>query len=110
MAISIIFTLHLYKMTLRHPDQRLLHYALKFWILFKLPYIWIMMTFLRTHFVIDMTSGVVCGFIFTQAAEKISVLLDVYLRGLGAKSRDLLFYSVCPGCGWAIDNALAKID
>jgi len=97
-------------MTLKHPDYKLFRYAFRFWLFFKIPYIWIMMTLLRTHFVIDLTSGIAFGVIFTQAAEKISISLDVCLNGLRAKSRDLVFYSACPGCGWANGNSLAKID
>ena len=79
----------------------MLKYAFYFWLLFKLPYTWIMMLWTRTHFVIDMGSGIACGIIAVQLGEKISVYLDVSINGLKAQSRDLVFYTVCPSCGWA---------
>ena len=69
-----------------------------------------MMTWTRTHFVIDMASGLACGVMAALMGEKISVYLDVYIHGIKAQSRDLVFYSACPSCGWANHNAVALID
>ena len=59
------------------------------------------MTWLRTHFVIDMTAGVVMAFLILRFGEKFSYLCDVKIRGTRAEDRLLWMYKACPACGWA---------
>ena len=66
-ALSFIYGLKC--LSLRHPNVAFYRYATNFWIYFRLPYIWIMMTWQRTHFFIDMTAAFAMTFVGSRVAE-----------------------------------------
>ena len=68
------------------------------------------MTSLRTHYLIDYTSGFCFGILSCIAAEKLSYYSDVKIQGRRAQSRGFLYHKACPGCGWSQENPLNLID
>lgn len=80
------------------------------WLTFKVPYIWIYMTVLRTHYFIDFTSGLCVGFMIYMWAEKLSYLTDVLIFGKPAEKRGLIFHKACSVCGWACYDGRKLID
>ena len=99
-----------YVISVRHPHVAMYRYIANFWIYFKIPYVWIMMTWLRTHFIIDLTAGVGIAFLMTRGCETLSYYLEVKLCGMKTKDRQLLYYLICPKCGWSNDKATLLID
>ena len=62
-----------------NPERAFFRYVYNVWLYIRLPYIWIMMTFLRTHFVIDMIGGVFFAYLALRMAEKICYVFDVFV-------------------------------
>jgi hypothetical protein len=60
-----------------------------------------MMTLVRTHYVIDLWSGLFIAHYFFIWAEKVSYLTDVKILGLPAKKRTRNFFKPCKCCGWS---------
>lgn len=82
---------------------------LKFWI-FMFFFNWIMMTVLRTHYVIDMFGGFCVGLLCGIIGEKLSFYPDKYIFGLPASKLRALHYSPCLKCGWLNENARNYVD
>ena len=61
---------------------------------------WFMCTLVRTHYVIDFTSGYVFGRLVHRIGEKLSYFPDVKLCGYAREKRFSLNYDPCPKCGW----------
>ena len=100
-STSGIFLCALYQLTVIHPDAKHFKYAFYFWIAFKIPYIWVMMTWTRTHYMIDLAGGLCFVPIVAIAAEKVGYLIEVLVMGVPARERKLLFFRPCPKCGWS---------
>ena len=60
----------------------------------------IMCTLVRTHYVIDFTTGYAVSRMMHRIAEKLSYLPDVKLCGYAREKRFTLNYDPCPKCGW----------
>jgi len=70
---------------------------------------WIMMMLIRTHYVIDMVTGMIVGHYFHMLAERMSFLVDVkFLRQHKTKPdrRERWYFKPCYNCGWS--NKCAK--
>lgn len=74
------------------------------WLAFKIPYIWLYMTALRTHYFIDFASGLCFGMLAFMLAEQLSYFIDVLVLGRKAQDRSLVFYKACASCGWSVDD------
>ena len=72
---------------------------------------WFMMTSVRTHFVIDMITGVIIAHYMHIWSEKLCYYVDVALLRIGSTSEELAatgagkkrgrkFYKPCHKCGW----------
>ena len=86
-ATGTIFTIGLFRLVKAHPKRPFLKHAFLFWLFVKLPYIWVMMTVTRTHFVVDMLAGLTYAFVATIICEKLSYFTDVLICGLRATNR-----------------------
>jgi hypothetical protein len=62
---------------------------------------WMMMTAVRTHYIIDLAAGLVIAHYCFIMAEKLSFLVDVKLVGLPAEKRHRNWYKTCKCCGWS---------
>lgn len=109
-ASGLSMTMATYRLKCRHPESALLNLWFKFWLFFKLAYIWWMMTINRTHFLIDLTAGAAVYGVLIRVSEKLVFIFDVRMKGLKAKDRGLIFYEPCPVCGWANETPLQHID
>jgi|Transcript_45088 hypothetical protein len=69
-------------------------------IIFCVVDVWIALTFLRTHYIIDFTSGYVYARFVHRYGEKLSYLADVKLLGWPRHKRTGHNYDPCPKCGW----------
>lgn len=85
---------------------------------FKLSYIttfiminqWIMMTLVRTHYIIDLVAGfLIANYVFILA-EKASFLTDVKIMGISGKKRGRNFFKPCFSCGWSNKNIMDFTD
>ena len=107
---AAIFCTVLYGLQKRNPDSKMCRYALRFWLCFKLPYIWTMMTVTRTHYVIDLLSGIAYFGLSLLLGETLSYFTDVLLLGHKTQFRELLMYAPCVICGWSNSKPLLLID
>lgn len=61
---------------------------------------WIMMMLVRTHYVIDMVTGLLVAHYMYIHAEKLSYYADILMFGVSAKDRNRCYYKPCKYCGW----------
>ena len=61
---------------------------------------WISLTLIRTHYIIDFTSGFVYARFVHHYGEKFTYYWDVKLIGWPAHKRRAYNYVPCPKCGW----------
>lgn len=69
---------------------------------------WIMMMFIRTHYVIDMVTGIIVAHYMHTIAEKLSYFFDVkVLRQHLTKpdKRERFYFKPCESCGWSNKRA-----
>lgn len=71
---------------------------------------WIMLTSLRTHYIIDLISGFVVARLFHRWGEKLAFFLDVKLFGLPKQKRNTSYYDPCAKCGWNNTHADHYVD
>ena len=94
----------------KYPNSKFARAAFFFGVFIFIPYTAMCLTILRTHYIIDETTGLACGFLFMILAEKICFIPDVLLMGIKAKDRALYFHKACPACGWSNWQPLRYID
>jgi hypothetical protein len=76
---------------------------------FKMSYVttfilinqWIMLTLVRTHYVIDLVTGLVVAHYMFMMAEQIIFIADVKILGLPGHKRSRFWYKPCQCCGWS---------
>lgn len=56
---------------------------------------WVMLTFLRTHYIIDLITGLIVARLFHMWGEKLAYLYDVKLMGLPYRKRQFAYYEPC---------------
>lgn len=69
-------------------------------IIFCVVDVWVALTFLRTHYIIDFTSGYVFARFVHRIGEKLSYYPDCKLLGYAREKRFTHHYDPCPKCGW----------
>ena len=84
-----------------YPKVSFYRYVFLYYVFIKMPYVWLMMTWTRTHFVIDMTFGFAFAYLNTRVGEILSYYFDVSLCGIRAKDRLMIAYKPCSKCGWS---------
>lgn len=62
---------------------------------------WIMMTLVRTHYVIDLVTGLIVSHYMFIWAEKIIFIADVKILGLPGHLRSRNWFKPCECCGWS---------
>ena len=67
---------------------------------------WLMLTVLRSHYVIDMICALIVARVTIKLGEKLTYYYDVRLMGLPIPKRESFFYKPCVLCGWNNDNAV----
>lgn len=107
---GVIFCYGMLLLWRRFPKSKFMRAAYFIWIFFRLPYLFTIMTILRTHYFMDDITAFGCGFVFALLAEKVSFITDVLILGLRAQDRDLYFNKACPACGWSNWRPLRYID
>lgn len=68
--------------------------------------VWVALTFLRTHYIIDFTSGHVYARFVHRFGEKLSYFPDVKLVGWPRQKRFAHNYDPCAKCGWGNEHPL----
>lgn len=86
-SIAALLCYCLYGLKRRNPKSKLCRYAFRFWVFGKLPFIWVMMTITRTHFVIDLLSGLVFSGLCILYGEKLAYYPEVKIVGYHQKNR-----------------------
>jgi hypothetical protein len=61
---------------------------------------WLMLTILRTHYLIDFATGAAMAVIILRLGERQDYYCDVLLMGLPTFKRSDHFYKPCVKCGW----------
>jgi len=72
--------------------------------------VWIALTFLYTHYIIDFTAGFATARFVHRIAEKLSYYPDVKALGYPKEKRYAMNYTPCPKCGWGNDSVLLLAD
>jgi hypothetical protein len=62
---------------------------------------WILLMLVRTHYIIDLVTGLIFGHLFLINSEWICFILDVKVAGWNKEERKPAFHDLCPRCGWA---------
>ena len=75
-------------------------------IIFVVCDVWISLTFLRTHYIIDFTTGHVYGRLVHRFGEKLCWIADVKLLGWPRQKRFAHNFDPCPKCGWGNEAIL----
>lgn len=68
------------------------------------------MTFVRTHYIIDLVAGVIMAHYCHMAAEWIIYFFDVKVVGTPSDRRFNYCYKPCDCCGWSNKNASFYVD
>ena len=81
MCTAAVLMCSLYSLAKRHPNVKLFRWMFIAWLAFKVPYIVLYMTALRTHYFIDFASGLCFGVLAFILAEYLSYFIDVLILG-----------------------------
>ena len=72
--------------------------------------VWVTLMFLRTHYIIDFTSGYVFARCVHRIGEKLSYYPDVKVFKYPREKRFAHNYIPCPKCGWGSENPMLVTD
>lgn len=81
-----------------------------FFVCFVIMNEWMMLMFLRTHYIIDFVTGFILARLLHYHAEKLSYYLDIKCWGIPAEKRQAKYFKPCLRCGWSNDNAERFVD
>ena len=70
---------------------------------------WSLLTSLKTHYIIDLMSGLMIAHCCHITAEWLSYYMDVKLCGWSASKRNQTYHSACKKCGWSNQKIDCKI-
>ncbi len=71
---------------------------------------WIMMTMVRTHYIMDLTAGLIFSHYFFLIGEYLSYYPDVVIFGILSEARGREFYKGCTKCGIPNHCALDRMS
>ena len=71
---------------------------------------WFMLMSLRTHYIIDLTTGLMLAQNMHRWGEKLSYCFDVILMGLPKEKRQTYYYYPCYSCGYNNLNIERYVD
>ena len=74
--------------------------------IFSVIDVWITLTWLRTHYIIDFTTGYAVGRLVHRWAEKATYYMDVKLLGWPKEKRYSYYFDICGKCGWGSEAVL----
>jgi len=66
---------------------------------------WFYLTFTRSHFIIDLVSGLVVGLTCHRMGELACYFSDVLVFRFQKHRRQPFWYNVCARCGWNVNDA-----
>jgi len=69
--------------------------------LFAMVNMWFTLTVVRTHYFIDLVTGLLLAHYSYYLGEKMTYIFDVLMVGLSGKKRNLMHHTPCPSCGWS---------
>ena len=82
------------------------YYKMSYFTLFILLNQWTMLFLVRTHYIIDLITGVIMAHYMFIQAERLSFISDVLVLGIsGGKNRFRFSWRPCKVCGWAHQHA-----
>ena len=61
---------------------------------------WLMMCLVRTHYIIDMVTGLIVSHYLFMLAERLSFFVDAKLMRIEGKLRLRNYFKPCKYCGW----------
>jgi hypothetical protein len=62
---------------------------------------WVMLCLVRTHYIIDLVTGVIFAHYMHAHAERLSFISDALLLRLSGKGRMRKHFKPCEACGWS---------
>ena len=62
---------------------------------------WVLLWLVRTHYIIDLVSGLLFAHLAMITAERLSYYIDVKLMGWSKEKRKAYNWDVCHKCGWS---------
>jgi hypothetical protein len=86
------------------------YYKLSYFVMFILINEWLMLCLVRTHYIIDLITGVIVAQYVFQISEKICFVSDAVLLRIPAKKRFRKYYKPCKNCGWGNHCASDLLD
>ena len=66
---------------------------------------WLMMCLVRTHYIIDLVTGLIVAHYMYIWAEKLSWITDSLVMGIPSYKRPRLYWTPCKCCGWGYLHA-----
>jgi hypothetical protein len=76
-------------------------YKLSYFALFVLANQWLMLCLVRTHYIIDLVTGITAAHYMFMLAERASFVVDVKLLRIASKKRFSACFKFCNNCGWS---------
>ena len=76
-------------------------YKMSYFTTFILINQWIMMMLVRTHYIIDMVTGLIMAHYVFMWSERIAFYVDAKFWRIPVKLRQRKFYKPCKHCGWS---------
>lgn len=76
-------------------------YKMSYFTFFILANQWIMMMMVRTHYIIDMVTGLIVAHYMFIWAEKLCYFVDVKLMRIPSRLRGRTNFKPCSHCGWS---------
>lgn len=61
---------------------------------------WMLLCVLRTHYIIDLVTGLIIAYYLHRWGEKLAFFFDVKLLGVPMNKRQNYYYNPCYRCGW----------
>ena len=71
---------------------------------------YLLLLFVRVHYVIDTITGFIIAFHLHRLAEYLCFFWDVKLMGYPAHRRQMYYFAPCPRCGWSNESAEKYVD
>ena len=75
-------------------------YKMSYFTVFIMINQWMMMCLVRTHYIIDMVTGLIVSHYIFMIAERLTFFVDTKIMRIPGKKRGQLYFKPCRHCGW----------